>query len=86
MSLTGCKFVPQVCRAILAEFQDTYLHCPDSPGDWKRVEETFRTRWNVPHAVGAIDRKHIAMKKPKKSGSDYYNYKGFFFLVSPGPG
>ena len=21
------------------------------------------------------------MKKPKKSGSEYYNYKGFFFLV-----
>ena len=25
------KFIPQV-RAILTEFQDKYLHCPDSPG------------------------------------------------------
>ena len=57
------------------------MHCPDSPEEWKRVEEKFRTGWNVPHAVGAIDGKHITMKKPKKLGSVDYNYKSFFSLV-----
>ena len=73
---TICKFVPQVCKAILKEFQHEYLMCPSDPEDWKKIEERFRNRWNVPHAVSALDGKHFAIKKPKKSGSDYYNYKG----------
>ena len=67
----------QVCKAILKE----YLVCPTVPEDWKKIEERFRNRWNVPHAVGALDGKHIAIKKPKKSGSEYFNYKGYFSLV-----
>ena len=55
--------------------------CPNSPEDWEKMEEKFRTIWNVHHAVGAIEGKHIAMKKQKKSGSDYYHCKGFFSMV-----
>ena len=62
--MTICKFVPQVCNAILKEFQHEYLMRPTDPEGWKKIEERFRNRWNVPHAVGALDEKHIAMKKP----------------------
>ena len=39
---------------ILAEFQDKYLYCPTSPDEWKRVEEKFKTRWNVAQAPGSL--------------------------------
>ena len=32
-----CKFVPQVCKAILKEFQQEYLVCPTDPEDWKKI-------------------------------------------------
>ena len=79
--MTICKFVSQVCKAILKQFQHEYLICPTDPEDWKKIEERFRNRWNVPDAVGALDGKYIAIKKPKKSGSEYLNYKGYFSVV-----
>ena len=41
------------------------------------VEEKFRIRMSPM----TLDGKHITMKKPKKSGSDQNNYKGFISLV-----
>ena len=37
--MTICKFVPQVCKAILKEFQQEYLMCPTDPEDWNKIEE-----------------------------------------------
>ena len=53
--MTICKFAHQFCQAILKEFQKEYLVCPTDPEDWKKIEERFRNRWNVPPAVGALD-------------------------------
>ena len=78
---TIIKFVPKVCKAILREFQKEYFICPTVPEDWKSIEEKFRNRWNVPHAVCTLHGKHIAIRKPWKSGSEYFNYKAYFSLV-----
>ena len=78
---TISKFLPEICRAIQDEFTREYLRFPTTPDEWKEVEREFRIRWNVPHALGALDRKHVALKKPKNTGALYHNYKGFFSII-----
>ena len=74
-------FLPQVCRAIQDEFTREYLKCPTTPDEWKELEREFRIKWNAPYALGALDGKHVALKKPKNTLALYHNYKGFFSIV-----
>jgi hypothetical protein len=73
--------VPEVCAAILEEYEAEVLRCPNTVPEWLQVAHQFQTRWNVPHAVGALDGKHVRIKNPPKGGSQYYNYKGYFSMV-----
>ena len=58
------------------------MYClPIYPQEWLKVEETFRLRWNIPHALGAIDGKHVGVKCPAHTGTRYYNCKGFYSVI-----
>ena len=55
--------------------------CPSTPDAWKEVAEGFATMWDFHNTVGAIDGKHIAITAPARSGSLYFNYKGYHSIV-----
>ena len=78
---TVSSIIHETCAAIWEALNEVYLRPPRRCHEWKAISEEFNTMWNFPHCMGAIDGKHIAMQCPIKSGSLYYNYKGFFSIV-----
>ena len=75
------KFVPEVCDAIVRAYESHVMRCPTLPVDWFQVESVFRRRWNIPHALGALDGKHIPIRCPQGGDSIYRNYMGFHSIV-----
>lgn len=48
---------------------------------WKEIAEGFQKYSQFPNCLGAIDGKHVRIRKPTMSGSLFYNYKNYFSVV-----
>ena len=78
---TVCSIVQEVCEAIHEVLSPIYARTPNTTEEWAHIANDFENLWDFLHVIGAIDGKHIRMDCPKKSGSKYHNYKGYFSFI-----
>ena len=75
------NLMKEVSQAIIDEFRAEFVKSPRTKEEWLRIAESFKLLWNFHHTLGALDGKHIRVKKPPQSGSSYHNYKKYFSLL-----
>ena len=78
---TVSKILKVVCEALYTVLATHFLRPPSTEEEWKQISSEFLELSNMPHVIGAINGKHVAMECPKNIGSLYHNYKGFFSHV-----
>ncbi|XP_072021906.1 uncharacterized protein [Amphiura filiformis] len=71
----------ETCEALWIVLKDEVLKFPACIEEWKEIAEGFKTRWNFPNCLGAIDGKHVNMQAPPMAGSKWFNYKNFHSMV-----
>ena len=76
---TIVSIVPEVCQAI--HCHDTAFKCPTTEDEWKDVARGISEKWDFHHCCGCINVKHVRIKAPPHSGSQYYNKKGYYSII-----
>lgn len=78
---TISNIVVEVTESIWKNLQPEFMKVPDTKEEWENIADGFRRNANFPHCLGAVDGKHVRVKKPDNSGSMYFNYKEYFSIV-----
>ncbi len=76
-----CLLIAEVTSTIVDTYHEEVIITPTTPDDWMVIAINNSRKWQYHHCLGAIDGKHVAIRKPMKAGSYYYNYKNFHSII-----
>ena len=68
------------CGAINDRLQNMFIELPNYLRNWLEISKKFEQRWNYPHDLCVIDRKHVQIVKDLTKG---YNRGYFLPLQTP---
>lgn len=77
---TAHKLIKEMCTALWDALHKEQLPSPTMIR-FLEISNEYYKRWNIPNCIGAIDGKHVNIKQPPNSGSEFFNYKKTFSLV-----
>lgn len=72
--------INEVCDALWKHMQPIYMPEPTTEL-WEKVISGFENVWQFPNCIGSIDGKHMTIKCPPNSGSNYFCYLKKFSVV-----
>ena len=75
------RIILRVSWAIICTLMEEWMPFPQTPADWEKIADGFEKKWNFPNCVGAVDGKHVSIRRPSNSVSKYINYKGFYSII-----
>ena len=78
---TISQFIPEVCKAIYKVLAPDYMKIPSDKEEWQKIIDQTNLRWKFPNCYAVADGKHVGITCPPHSGSEFYNYKGFYSMV-----
>ena len=50
----------------------------------KEITDEFETLWGFTQVIGTINGSHVPIIKPVESASDYFDQKGFYYIIIQG--
>ena len=54
--VSGEKIIKEIFDAIYESLKDEYIPVPTTKEKWRQISHQFEDLWNMPHAVGTLDR------------------------------
>ncbi|XP_031776865.1 uncharacterized protein LOC103317169 [Nasonia vitripennis] len=77
---TYYKIIAETCKIIATVLTPMYVKLPNTEG-WLSITKDFEEKWQFPNCIGALDGKHMRIRKPDHGGSVFFNYKRFHSIV-----